>query len=594
MPLFVEYLLNEGVPPEYHFKGVLDKKAIVRYLTKIAKEHPELYPRIVKNVKKVGDVFATFEGISVGLEDISPDYAARNKLFAKADKDLSKITDERAYKMKLLEIQKDGLALGTKHRGSLQRQVESGSRGKPGQFLKTVFSPVVAKDKDNTPQPHLIRHSYSEGLTPAEHWITTGESRRELMQTQLATALPGDSSKQITNTLNNVLITKGDCGTKNGLDYSIDDHHILERYEAGTNVLVDDSYVRNLKSRGTKSIRLRSPMTCQEHPGVCQKCFGLNQNGQHQSIGVNIGLRAAHSLSEPLTQMILSSKHGGFMAKEDKPELDGAYGFRQILGIPEIFKDEAVLSSIAGKVTKIEKSPQGGHFVFVNDARHYVHPKRGTAVTVGQDMHAGDELSDGIINPKHLVALKGLGQGRKYVADELYNIYKRAGVDIDKRHIEILVKQDLNHVKVTEGDERGQFIRGDVVPYNAMRQHLEEGAQEVPLTEQVLGERLGREYGHLTTGTPITRQVYNTLKTLGAKTVTVTRKNASYEPLMRPLEQVPLLSKDWVSRMAHRRIKDTLLQGAAEGWESNTRGESPYASMIYGSPDFGKPERGHY
>jgi hypothetical protein len=167
--MFVEYLLNEGIPKNLRFSGIVDKKSLVAHLSKIAKEHPDLYPAVVQNVKKVGDIMATFEGVSVGLDDITPDYKARNKLIDDAEKDIKGEKDAPTVVRRLLKAQSDGMALGTKHKGSLQRQVESGSRGKAGQFLKTVFSPVVAKGPDDSPLPYLIRRSYAEGLSPGEY-----------------------------------------------------------------------------------------------------------------------------------------------------------------------------------------------------------------------------------------------------------------------------------------------------------------------------------------------------------------------------------------------------------------------------------------
>jgi DNA-directed RNA polymerase subunit beta' len=595
MTTFVEHLINEGIPPEYHLKGTLDKKSLTKHLTRIAKDRPELYPDIVQNVKKVGDMMATFEGVSVGLDDITPDYAARDKLIGDAKRDIGKLTNDKAIIERLLKAQSEGLALGTRHKGSLQRQVESGSRGKPGQFLKTVFSPVVAKGPGDLPLPYLISKSYSEGLSPAEFWLTAGESRRELAQTQLATALPGDSSKVITNVLNNSIITKPDCGTTNGLDYRLDDSHIVDRYEAKTNKLITDDYIRSLQKAKHSSILVRSPMTCQDHPGVCQKCWGHNNEGQMHTIGVNVGMRSAQMLSEPLTQMVLSAKHGGQMARADEAKLVGTHGFRQLVGIPEIFKDQAVLAEHAGTVSSISKSPQGGATVMIGDTPHYVPPKREILVKKGERVVPGFALSDGIKNPRQVVELQGLGSGRDYMKNTIYQIYKESGVDIDKRHVELLVRNSLNHVKVTEGDEDGKFIKGDIVPYNSVREHLADGAKSHPLGASLIGKRLGDEYLHYAAGTPITPEIHDSLRQAGLKTVLITDKTATYDPIMKPLEQVPLLGQDWVSRMAHRRIKDTLIRGAAENWSSDIHGSSPYAAMIYGGQNFGSDiHKGHY
>lgn len=595
MPTFVEHLLNEGIPPEYHLKGILDKKALTKHLTRIAQEKPGLYPDIVQNVKKVGDMMATYEGVSVGLDDITPDYKERDRLITAAKKDIAKLKDDKAIVDRLLKAQSEGLALGTRHRGSLQRQVESGSRGKPGQFLKTVFSPVVAKGPGDVPLPYLISKSYAEGLSPGEFWLTAGESRRELAQTQLATALPGDSSKVITNVLSNSLITRPDCGTQNGVEYSLDDPHVLDRYEAKTNNLVTDQYLRTLQKKGRKTLILRTPMTCLDHPGVCQKCWGKNNEGQLHTIGVNVGMRSAQMLSEPLTQMVLSAKHGGQMARADEAKLVGTHGFRQLVGIPEIFKDEAVLAQHAGTIGKIEASPQGGHIVHVDETAHYIPPKRAVAVKKGQQVIPGSALSDGIKNPKQVVELQGLGAGRDYLKNTIYQIYKDSGVDIDKRHVELLARNSLNHVRVTESDDNGHFIKGDIVPYNALREHLAHDATTHKLGSGLDGQRLAGEYLHYAAGTPITPEMRENLKRSNIHSVAVTKSTASYEPIMKPLEQVPLLSQDWVQRLAHRRIKDTLMRGAAESWSSEVHGASPYTAMIYGTHDFGQEiNKGHY
>ena len=591
---FLQFLINEGIPPEYRISGELNKKTLRTSLTRIAKDRPDIYPDVVQNIKKVGDTFATFEGISVGLDDITPDYAARDRLISSARKDISKLKTDDAIVERMLKAQNDGLRQIQSHKGSLWRQVDSGSRGKPGQFLKTVFSPVVAKGKDDVPQPYLISKSYSEGLSPGEYWVTAGEARKEVAQTQLATALPGDMSKVVTATLNNVMVSKQDCGTKNGVEYAIDDPHAIDRYEAKTNILITPAYLRTLKRNKVDSITVRSPMTCKESPSVCQMCFGKNSEGQMHGIGTNIGMRAAQSLSEPLTQMVLSSKHGGQMARGSDAKLHGALGFQQLTGVPRIFKDEAVLSKAAGAVSKIENSPQGGTFIFVGDTRHYVPPKRNLSVSRGDTVQVGEPLSDGIPNPKQVVALRGLGAGRKYMADTMHDIYKSSGVDMDKRHIELLVRQDLDQVEITDPGDSSSFVRGDNSYYNKVRGSIQKRAQPTKVDSNIMGARLGEEFLHYTTGTPIGQEIYDKLRTKGHKTILTAKNGVEFQPVMKPLEQIPLMSQDWVARLAHRRLKDTLLRGASEAWKSDTRGTSPYAALVYGSSEFGRTSGGHY
>ena len=420
--LFSDFLANEHMPTGYKFSGTIDKKSMGSILSRLARDKPDLYSATVSNLKKTGDLLATNEGISVSLDDITPDYKARDKIMQRAQAAWRSAPTKNAKIKVLLAAQQAGMEYVKNDKGSLGRQVASGSRGKPGQLMKTIFAPVVAKGQGDLPQPYLIDKSYSEGLTPGGFWLTAGESRRELATTQLATAIPGDTSKQMAATLNNVLVVKKDCGTHNGLPFSVRDHHLIGRYEASTNIKIDDAYVRKLIKSRKKEIVARSPLSCKEHPGVCQMCYGDGVDGNSLNLGTNIGLRTAQALSEPLTQMVLASKHGGQLAKSDKAELSGTMGFRQLLDIPKIFKDKATLSSEDGIVTQVSRAPQGGSNVRIGENTYYVDPKRTLSVKRGSSVGKGDALSDGIINPQELVDLKGLGYGRKYLTDTINGI----------------------------------------------------------------------------------------------------------------------------------------------------------------------------
>jgi len=589
-----EYLINEHMPEGYKLRGPVTKKVMTEALARLARERPDDYPEVAFQLKKLGDTFATYEGLSVGLDDITPNYAAKTQILKETDHAMKLAKNPGEMTDALLEGQRKALLTLKTHDSALSRQIESGSRGKAGQLLKTVFSPIVAKGKNDAPQAYLIRNSYSEGLSPGEFWITAGESRKELAMTQLATAIPGDTSKQITATLNGVMVMSSDCKTTNGISYDVDDPHIIDRYEAKTNRLIDSGYARSLKRSKRETIVVRSPMTCRENPGVCQKCYGRLNTGQAPSLGTNLGLRSAHALSEPLTQMILSAKHGGFMAKGDDAKLHGTMGFRQLLDIPQVFKYQAVLSRDPGAVTKIENSPQGGQVVFVGDNAHYADPKREVRVKVGQKVEKGQLLTDGVANPKDVLALRGLGAARQYMNSAIYDIYKDAGIDMDKRHVELLVKQDLNHVKITQGDDKGSYLRGDIVPYNKLRDHLAKNSRQTKLTKDLIGQRLGNEYLHFTAGTTVDQNMLDQLKDNKIKKVSITKKEILFEPVMRSLEQIPLMGEDWVSRLAHRRLKSTLLEGAAKGWESATKGTAPYPALLYGTGTFGPKETGHY
>jgi len=585
MATFAELLINSRLPEEHKFKGPIDKKALYGKLTTIAQEQPDLYPNIVQHMKTTGDFFATNEGISVGLEDIEPEYSKRDAIVKSAQKDLLKIKDTDSRKRRLLQAQEEGISLAKKHPGDLAKMTLSGGRGSFGQFIKTVVAPITVKGADNAPTDFLMSKSYSEGVTPGEFWMGASEARREAMLGNLATALPGDSAKQLSRTLDRVHITEEDCGTSNGIMMQLDDPHIIGRYSTLGRIdkLIDEAFVRRLVRRKQKKTKVRSPLTCESQPNVCQKCYGMTSANKPMELGTNLGLRAAQAMSEPLTQMILSSKHGGNMAKIDDDLDSGMAGFRQLVDVPKIFKNEATLAQNKGEISQIEKLPHGGFNVYVDGKSHFVSPKRKLYITKGQEVVKGEQLSSGVPNPMEVTSLRGLGAGRKYLLDQLYDVYSGSGVDMDKRNLELLVREDLNHVRVTKSDPDGVFIKNDIVPYNRVRRMLKSDSRKELFGRHILGKTLGEDFLHFTAGTLITPDVYSEMRMARPQSIMIADEGPAYEAVMYPLERVPTLSTDFISRLAHRRIKDTLVEGAAKGFESDTQGTvSPITRYIYG------------
>lgn len=588
MATLAEYLLNEALPSKYKVRGELNKKDLKSKMTSFAKEDPSKYPEAITALKHIGDQIATYEGISVGLDDIAPQYKERDSLLSWAKKELKKSKTEKEFSQKLLKIQQKGLELAKQHPGTFGLMVNSGGRGNAAQLMKSVVSPLTVKDNAGNPYPYLITKSYAEGLSPAEHWIADNEARQEVIRGQLSTATPGDMSKQINATLNNVLITKTDCGTTNGIPAKTDDPQAIDRYLARDadgfkrNTLITDSVLRLLKSKRISEIVVRSPMTCLESPGVCQMCYGLNEKGQAPSMGTAIGLRSAQALSEPLTQMVLSSKHGVTLSKGED-DIRSVEGVRQLIEIPKSFKQEAVLAKVDGIIRKIEEAPQGGKNVYIGNQLHYIIPTLEVQVKEGENVYEGDPLSSGIVNPKDLVKHKGLGTGRNYLVNKMYNLYKNDGVDIDKRHLEILAKQNLNWVKITDPDFEGKYLPGDVVTYNVLKQHLKEDGKKQKVTKDVIGDYLADDVLYFTAGTRITPDVFSALKHYKIPTISITNKKPTFENIVKPIDQIPLLGSDWVSRLGHRRLKDTILQGAMYNMKSPLKGTAPYPSLIYGS-----------
>lgn len=598
---FGRVLIEQILPAEYHGKWPLTKKALHEILTDIAKKHPDQYPRIVTELKKLGDEFATSEGISVGLDDVAPSYETRDAVLDPFKKryDTAKTTSEK--EKILVEAQDKILDYTKNHPGTMAMMARSGGRGNMAQLMKIVSSPVLATNDKDKVIPWMIGRSYSEGLKPAELWATGSEARVNAIKSNLSVTEPGDLSKILINNMSDKLVTESDCKTKNGIQMNAHDPHVVDRYlahdagvfRAGT--LITPRVAQELSKLTT--IVVRSPMTCESHTGVCQKCFGLDSYGAHPGIGVNVGLRAAQSLAEPLTQLALNAKHGGRINTKDLDTPSGPTGItglRQFIEVPASFMHKATLAEHDGTVDRVEKAPQGGQYVWLGDTKHYVSPDLSVKVKTGDKVYAGDPLSNGIPKPSEIVKHKGLGVGRKYMVDSLHDLYSKAGNDIDKRHLETLAKSLLNYVYVTDTGNANdsEFMKGDVVNYNKYSAALKDMQKQMPLPD-AHGELLADNILHYTAGTRITPEVVDALTKRGMKTVPVAAGGPRVEFMMKPATRNPLLNPDWMARLGHRFLKDSLIAGAHRADISDLHGALPIPAYVAGT-EFGQGPDGKY
>lgn len=593
MPTLGQHLVNQILPSKWRASDTaLTKSSLNDSLVRLAKEHPDAYPDVVTRLKRLGDEVATLEGISVGLDDIAP-HADRDATLAPHVEAFHKATTRGDKEKALFGAQDAMLALAKRDKGTMGEMVRSGGRGNAAQLMRAVGSPVLARDSKGKTMPWMIRQSFSEGLTPASAWIAGSEARVNAVLSNISVVEPGDLAKILINNMGDKLVTMPDCGTKNGVAMSASDPHVVDRYEAVTNRLVTPQLAAKLAAE-SKEITVRSPMTCEAPHGVCQKCQGLDPSGRVHTIGINVGMRAAQALSEPLTQFSLNAKHGGRVAAagSDKKQLEGIKGVRQLLEIPTSFLHKAVLAERDGSVSHVEKAPQGGAYVHVGDARHYVPPDQRVVVSPGQSLFAGDALSDGVPRPDEIVRHKGLGEGRRYLVDALHDVYKRAGADVDKRHLETLARSVLNHVQIVDPGPDDAFMKGDVVDYNRFRAALDHSRKSVPLADAT-GESLARDVFHFTAGTRVTPAIADTLARRGVKNVDVADHGPVAAPVMRPASRTPLLNPDWMARLGHRYLKETLLAGAHRGDVADVHGYSPVPAYAAGA-EFGQGEEGRY
>lgn len=586
------HLVDSALPEKWRGRGVLTKSTLNDTLVGVAKERPSEYPKVVTALKRIGDEMATLDGISVGLDDIAPRIGERDaalKPFADAFRRASTSQE----KDKALAGGFDAmLTLAKKHPGAMGDMVRSGGRGNAPQLMRAVGAPVMVQDSKGKTIPWLIDRSFSEGLKPADAWVAGTEARKNAVLSNISVVEPGDLAKILVNNMGDQLVTQVDCGTKNGIAMQGNDPHIIDRYIAESNRLITPQ-MASMLSKDNKTVIVRSPMTCEAAHGVCQHCQGLDASGNHHPVGTNIGVRAAQALSEPLTQFSLNAKHGGRVASaDDEKRLEGIKGVRALLEVPSSFAHKAMLASQDGEVTKIEAAPQGGNYVWVGATNHYVAPEHKVIVTPGQSVYAGDMLSDGVPRPDEVVMHKGLGEGRRYLVDALSDVYKRSGSEIDKRHLETLAKSTLNHMTIIDPGPEDAFIKGDIVDYNRFHAAISASKKRAPL-DQAIGETLADAVLHHTAGTTITQPIADQLTRHGITSVPIATAGPRAVPDVRAASRTPLLNPDWMARLAHRYLKESLLTGIHRGDVSNLHGASPVPAYVAGT-EFGLGTEGAY
>lgn len=581
-----QLMLNDILPSSHQARGPLTKKALNTLMVDLAHKNPHLYVKTISKLKNFGDAVTTDEGITVGLDDIEPDYAARDKLFEPILQQVKRTRDPNKRRNLINRAQDQMVKLTAKHPGQMTPMAISGSRGKVVQLMRSVASPVAAVDDKSETVPWIISKSYSEGLKAPDAWIAMAEARRNAIETYTSVALPGEVNKIIVNNMSDQLITMPDCGTKNGVVVPI--HDAIDRYSADTGLLLTSAFLR-----GKTQARVRSPMTCEAPDGVCQKCYGQGTGGQTPRLGTNVGMIAAHAMGEPITQMSLDARHAVRTAAREKAQLKGLTGFKQLTEIPQTFFNKATLATRSGKVTSIEPAPQGGHYVRMDKEEHYVPPNLQVIVKRGDEVEAGDSLSSGIPKPDEVVKFKGLGAGRKYFVDQLQEIYKGQGIDLDKRHLELLAKTDLNYVRILDQDNSQLGVmKGDVVDYNRFRRAISQESTSLPLAKAT-GETLGNNVLHYTVGTRLTPQVMTDLKKNGIREVPIAPRIPKHEFVMKPASRAPLLHPDLLGKLGHRNLKNVILEGAAFGETANIHGTHPVPAFVFGE-EFGEGPTGRY
>lgn len=594
---FGQFLVNEVMPDDMQVSGPMTQKDLYGKIYEMARRDPKDAAKRIDDLRFLGHELATTEGFSLGLDDITPDPRAKKITKATMLK-IKDVQDPDKRREIIGQAEKEMLKLAPEHPGSLGEMLRAGARGKAIQLTRTVNSQMHALDPvTEKPFPWFIPRSYSEGLKPSEYWLANAESRTNLINARVGVTEPGAAAKVFVNNMNSQMILAEDCGTDNGVMMSTEDSNIADRYlarpEAGMpkNKLITPHAMSQLRKKADH-VMVRSPMTCELNDGICQKCYGLNEFGQAHDLGTNVGVRSAQALTEPITQFTISARHGVRGTSEDSKIVGGLKGMQQLVDIPKSFINKATLSTLEGEVGKIDKAPQGGHHIHVGAEKFYVPPFLDPIVQSGDRVTPGDALSNGIPRPDEIVQYKGLGAGRQYLVDRMHDIFKKdRGLDIDKRHLEVLARSHLNYVRV-ENDPERRFHPGEVVNYSTLLRALKDDADTVP-TKEAIGQVMASGHMHHAAGTTVTPEIANELKANHIKEVMVARTPPTVSFFMRPLTRNPLLNPDWMARLGHRYLKDSILEGVHTGQLSDIHGTHPAPAFAYGA-EFGKGKGGRY
>lgn len=351
------------------------------------------------------------------------------------------------------------------------------------------------------------------------------------------------------------------------------------------NTILTPKILSDLKSKNIENILVRSPITGgPEDGGVYALDVGVREKGNLPPKGDYVGLAAGQSLSEPLSQAIISAKHAGGVAGQAK----GVSGFpliEQLTQVPKTFKGGAAHARADGKVQSIQPAPQGGTYIMVNGEQHYVAPGFDVKVKVGQDIEAGDILSEGIPNPAKIVTHKGIGEGRRYFVDVFREAYKDAGLSGHRRNMELLARGLIDHVRLTE--EHNHHVPDDVVQYNRL-EHTYQPREGHDFLEpkRALNMYLEQPVLHYSIGTKIKPSVVKNLDQFGIKQINVHKDPPPFEPEMfRGLENLAH-DPDWMTRFLGSYLEKNLLKGTYRGDVSDIHGTS-YVPALAANPRFG-------
>ena len=520
---------------EFH----VGKKQIKQILEKVINTHgATTTAEVLDNVKAMGYKYSTQAAMTVSISDMTVP-PQKPQMIADAQDTVDKITrqykrglitDEERYK-EVIETWKDtddaltkALLTGLDKYNNIFMMADSGARGSDKQIKQLAGMRGLMADTTGRTIELPIKSCFREGLDVLEYFMSAHGARKGLSDTALRTADSGYLTRRLVDVSQHMIVRETDCCAGTGREIpgmvvkafmegreeieSLQER-ITGRFSCNTicdkdgNVIVKANHMITPK-RAAKvmaegvdengnpitQVKIRTVLTCRSHMGVCAKCYGSNlATGQAVQVGEAIGIVAAQSIGEPGTQLTMRTFHTGGVAGGDitqgLPRVEEIFEARKPKGL-------AIITEFGGTAT-IKDTKKKREVIVTNnetgETKAYLIPY-GSRIKVvdGQELEAGDELTEGSVNPHDILKIKGVRAVQDYMLREVQRVYRLQGVEINDKHVEVIVRQCLQKIRVEEpGDSDllpGSMV--DALDFLELNEKLEEEGKELAVGSQVL------------------------------------------------------------------------------------------------------------
>ena len=497
---------------DYH----VGKKQLKKILEKVINTHGATKTaEVLDDIKAMGYKYSTRAAMTVSISDMTVP-AEKTEYLADAEKKVDKITrnfrrglitDEERYKevIKVWQVAddkiKDALLGGLDKYNNIFMMADSGARGSDKQIKQLAGMRGLMADTTGRAIELPIKSNFREGLDVLEYFISAHGARKGLSDTALRTADSGYMTRRLVDVAQELIIREVDCCEGKEIPYmevaeftngsgvleSLEER-ITGRYAAETvkdaegNVIVEANHMITPKraaavvKSGREKVKIRTILSCKSKLGICAKCYGANMaTGQAVQVGEAVGIIAAQSIGEPGTQLTMRTFHTGGVAGGDitqgLPRVEELFEARKPKGLAIIaeFGGKAEVTDTKKKREVVIRSLETG------EEKAYLIPY-GSRIKIqdGAILEAGDALTEGSVNPHDLLKIKGLRAVQDYMLHGVQDVYRMQGVEINDKHIEVIVRQMLKKIKIEEAGD-SQYLPGtsvDVLDFNETNEAL--------------------------------------------------------------------------------------------------------------------------